>query len=205
MSQYSSWFVEFSLEIHASVSLQGMQCHRITLLALELTQAFVCSLFFPPTTLIVFLAAWKKCGIPLSEPLDDHWPRFKLFRRSGCVRGAEGVCSHQVPNPFKSFVCRLCLSNTYTEVWILFERNRDVSFFCKYKWHMLYSDDCRSQMTHLLTWLPSWIFMLKASQLSLPHFIGEHLMQQVGCIWRARMTCPTHLHEWCLITHIFIQ
>ena len=25
MSQHSSWFVEFSLEIHASVSLQGMQ------------------------------------------------------------------------------------------------------------------------------------------------------------------------------------
>ena len=25
ISQHSSWFVEFSLEIHASVSLQGMQ------------------------------------------------------------------------------------------------------------------------------------------------------------------------------------
>ena len=82
---------------------------------------------------------------------------------------------------------------------------------------------CRSQMTHLLTWLPSW------SQLSLPHFIGEHLMQQVCCSvvprWPAqhicmsavylwcqddlpntfawvlsicgvRMTCPTHLQEW---------
>ena len=64
---------------------------------------------------------------------------------------------------------------------------------------------CRSQMTDLLTWLPSWIFMVKANQLSLPHFIGEHLMQRVGCICGARMTCPTHLHEWYLFTHIFIQ
>ena len=86
-------------------------------------------------------------------------------------------------------------------------------------------------MTHLLTWLPSWIFLVKASQLSLPNFIREHLMQQVGCsvvpgwpaqhicssgvyLWcqddlpntyaagglfcGARMTCPTHLQQWCL-------
>ena len=32
MSQHSSWFVEISLEIHASVSLQGMQCHNLTFL-----------------------------------------------------------------------------------------------------------------------------------------------------------------------------
>ena len=56
----------------------------------------------------------------------------------------------------------------------------------------------RSQMIHLLTWLPSWIFLVKASQLCLPHFIGECLMQQVGCICDARMTCPTHLQQWCL-------
>ena len=35
MSQHSSWFVEFSLEIHASVSLRGMQCHNLTFLHLS--------------------------------------------------------------------------------------------------------------------------------------------------------------------------
>ena len=58
---------------------------------------------------------------------------------------------------------------------------------------------CRSQMTHLLTWLPSWIFMVKASQLSLPHFIGEHLMQQVGCSevpgWHAQHICMSDVYS----------
>ena len=35
MSQHSSWFVEFSLEIHGSVSLQGIQCHNLTFLHLS--------------------------------------------------------------------------------------------------------------------------------------------------------------------------
>ena len=35
MSQHSSWFVEFSLEIHASVSLQEMQCYNLTFLHLS--------------------------------------------------------------------------------------------------------------------------------------------------------------------------
>ena len=35
-SQHSSWFVEFSLEIHASVSLQGMaECHNLAFLHLS--------------------------------------------------------------------------------------------------------------------------------------------------------------------------
>ena len=46
MSQHSSWFVEFSLEIHASVSLQGMQCHNLTFLHFTQALLFVCSLFF---------------------------------------------------------------------------------------------------------------------------------------------------------------
>ena len=58
---------------------------------------------------------------------------------------------------------------------------------------------CRSQMTHLLTWLPSWIFLVKASQLSLPHFIGEHLMQQVGCFvvpgWPAQHICMSGVYS----------
>ena len=86
-------------------------------------------------------------------------------------------------------------------------------------------------MTYILTRLPSGIFLVKACQLSLHHFMGEHLMQQVSCsvvpgwpsqhisisgvspwfqddlpntfawvvsICGDRMTCPKHLHEWCL-------
>ena len=67
MSQHCSWFVEISLEIHASVSLQmhkGMQS--------------ITTLFFPPTPLIVFLVAMKKCAIPLSEPLDDSPAKIEM-------------------------------------------------------------------------------------------------------------------------------
>ena len=73
MSQHSSWFVEFSLEIHASISLQRMRCHNLTFLHLSWPKAY-CSLVlcsFSPTLLIVFLVAIRKCAIPLSEPLDD--------------------------------------------------------------------------------------------------------------------------------------
>ena len=48
-----------------------------------------CSLFFPPTPLIVFLAAMKKCAMPQSEPLDDHRPRLKWFGE-GDVTGGMG-------------------------------------------------------------------------------------------------------------------
>ena len=51
---------------------------------------FVRSLFFPPTPLIVFLVAMKKCEMPLSEPLVDHRPRSKMFRRGWCVGGPRG-------------------------------------------------------------------------------------------------------------------
>ena len=56
-----------------------------------------------------------------------------------------------------------------------------------------------SQMTHFLTWLPSWIFLVKASQLSLPHFIGERLMLQVGCSvvpwWPAQHICMSGVYS----------
>ena len=55
-----------------------MQCHRITLLALELTQDLVCSLFFLPTPLIVFLVAIRKSVIPLSEPVDDSPAKIEM-------------------------------------------------------------------------------------------------------------------------------
>ena len=96
MSQHSSWFVEFSLEIHTSISLHmHRECSvtKLPFLHLEMTQAilFVCSLFFFSHSLDCISVAMKKCVIPLSEPLDDHRPRLKWFRRSWCIRGAEGV------------------------------------------------------------------------------------------------------------------
>ncbi len=66
-----------------------MQCHRTTLLALELTQALA-SLFFSSHSLDCNLVAIEKCVIPLSEPLDDHRPRLKLFRRSWRIQGPKG-------------------------------------------------------------------------------------------------------------------
>ena len=49
---------------------------------------------FPPTPLIVFLVAMKKCAMPLSEPLVDHRPKSEMDRRSWCVGGPRGVSSH---------------------------------------------------------------------------------------------------------------
>ena len=54
------------------------------------SEEFVCSLFFPPTPLIVFLVARKKCVIPLSEPLDDHRPRLKGFKEVDVFGGPRG-------------------------------------------------------------------------------------------------------------------
>ena len=78
-----SSFVEISLEIHASVSLHmhmGNTMLHNSSLALWVNPSilFVCSLFFPPTPLTVFLVAMKKCVMPLSEPLVDHRPRSEM-------------------------------------------------------------------------------------------------------------------------------
>ena len=67
-----------------------MQCYITPLLALWVNPSilFVCSLFFPPTPLIVFLVAMKKCAMPLSEPLVDHRPgRPKWFEEVDVSRG----------------------------------------------------------------------------------------------------------------------
>ena len=57
ISPHSSWFVEFSQEIHASISLHRMQCHNLTFLHLSWPKPYcsfvLCS--FSPTPLIVFL------------------------------------------------------------------------------------------------------------------------------------------------------
>ena len=80
MSQHSSWFVEISLEIHTSVSQQGMQCHNLTFLHLSWPKPYcscvLCS--FSPTPLIVFLVAIEKCVIPLSEPRDDSPAKIEM-------------------------------------------------------------------------------------------------------------------------------
>ena len=57
-----------------------MQCYITPLLHPELTQVFCSFVLFPPTPLIVFLVAMKKCAMPLSEEMK------KLM-----CRGAEGV------------------------------------------------------------------------------------------------------------------
>ena len=64
-----------------------MQCYITSLLALELTQAYCSFVPFPPTPLIVFLVAMKKCAMPLSEPVVDHRPRSEMVRRSWRIRG----------------------------------------------------------------------------------------------------------------------
>ena len=42
----------------------------------------------------------------------------------------------------------------------------------------------------------------KSKPAKLTSFIGEYLMHQVGWSILLGWTCPTHLHEWCLFTHI---
>ena len=51
---------------------------QLNLLELELTQAHIVCLFFPPTPLIVFLVAMKKCAIPPSELLDDSPAKIEM-------------------------------------------------------------------------------------------------------------------------------
>ena len=72
-----SSFVEFSLEIYASVSLHihkgNAMLHNISSCAwINPSILLVCS--FSPALLIVFLVAMKKCAMPLPEPLVDHRP-----------------------------------------------------------------------------------------------------------------------------------
>ena len=70
------------------------------------------------------------------------------------------------------------------------------SFFIdiKYVWY-----STTSVLSVEVKWLPSWIFLVKASQLSLPHFIGEHLMQQVGWSmlpeWPAQHICMSGVYS----------
>ena len=84
---------------------------QLALLALELTQAllFVCSLFFPPTPLIVFLVAWKKCVIPLSEPLDDHRSRLKWFKEVDVSEGRLGIVTVILILKFANLFILSCL------------------------------------------------------------------------------------------------
>ena len=90
MSQHSSWVVEFSLEIQASVVLhmhiENAVLHNTPSCILHM---FVC--YFSPTPLIMFLVAMKKCAIPLLEPLDDHRPRRKMFKKLTYLGSRGGI------------------------------------------------------------------------------------------------------------------
>ena len=115
--KHSSWVIEFSLEIHASVSLHmHRECNVTWLLFLnfELTQAHIVRLFFVLSShsLDCIFVAMKKCAIPLSEPLDDHRPRSEMVWRSWCIRGAEGVLSHDTVD-FKHKSLNVSLSGTF--------------------------------------------------------------------------------------------
>ena len=57
MSQHSSWFVKISLEIHDSVSLQGMQCHNLTFLHLSWPKPYCLFVlcYFLPLSWLYFL------------------------------------------------------------------------------------------------------------------------------------------------------
>ena len=81
MSQHSSWVVEFSLEIHACVSLhmhREMQCYITPLLALWVNPSLYCSFVLVLQLLWLY---FLKCAIPLSEPLVDHRPRSEMVKK----------------------------------------------------------------------------------------------------------------------------
>ena len=90
-----SSFVEISLEIHASVSRHmhkgNAMLHNFTLApSVNPSILFICSLSFPPTPLIVFLVAKKKCAMLLSEPLVDHQPRSEMVEEVDVTWGSRG-------------------------------------------------------------------------------------------------------------------
>ena len=68
MSQHPSWFVEISLEIHASVSLQGIQCHNLTLLHLSWPKpncSFVLCFFFSHSLDCISCSHEEMCNTPI--------------------------------------------------------------------------------------------------------------------------------------------
>ena len=119
MRQHSSWVVEFSLEIHASVSIHmhigNAMLHNSSSCTLSLPEPYCSFVLFPPTPLIVFLVAMKKCAMPLSEPLVDQRPRSEMVRRSWCIGGPREYCHKgaqemQLWQFIKQFIVVICVA-----------------------------------------------------------------------------------------------
>ena len=83
-----------------------------------------------------------------------------------------------------------------------------IFIICKKKkvieYYFYFSSLCRSQMTHLLTWLPSWIFFLKASQTSLPHIYRRAPNAAGGLVYFARIDLP-NIFAWVVSIHPYIH
>ena len=96
MSQHSSWVVEFSLEIHASVSLhmhRGMQCYITPLLALWVNPSSYCSFVLSSHSLDCLSCSQEEmCDAPFGT---TRWSpaKIEVVWRSWCNVGAEWVSS----------------------------------------------------------------------------------------------------------------
>ena len=75
MTQHSSWFAEISLEIHTSVSLQGMQCDNLTFLHLSWPKP-IARLFF-----VLFFSHSLECIHP-TTPLGQDMTQGQFLKRS---------------------------------------------------------------------------------------------------------------------------
>ena len=73
-------------------STKECRVSQLNLLALELTQAHIVHLFFVLSShsLDCISCAIKKCVMPLSEPLDDNWPRLKWSKEVDVTGGRGG-------------------------------------------------------------------------------------------------------------------
>ena len=148
-----------------------MQCHKLALLALELTH-FV-RLFFVLSShfLDCISVAMNKCAMPLSEPLDDHRPRSEKFWRHWCIRGGRASIVTMVlitPSLGDKWVCwnsgsHLVLVERYK---ILYLRNKAALswysinlplFICDLVASVLYFYKCMSRCEPLIDRSLWWI------------------------------------------------
>ena len=93
-----SCFVEISLEIHASVSLQmhkGNAMLHNSPSALELTQAYCSFVLFLLLPWLYFLYLWRNVWCPYQNHQLITDRKEKCFRRRWRIRRAEGVLSHR--------------------------------------------------------------------------------------------------------------
>ena len=93
MSQHATWFVEISLEIHTSVSLQGMQCHNLTYLHLSWPKPYcsfvLCS--FLPLPWLYFLCRKEMCDTPIGTTRWFTGQEVKWFKEVDVSGGRGGI------------------------------------------------------------------------------------------------------------------